>query len=636
MSRWLYRRILWVLIIIVALSAGVVITNRVRVEGANRTVTLAVDFQQVQKIAQWSGLTTGEVLQRFKERGINAVLFKEQTIEDLKQQVWLQPADQAVLSLPVSERSRVRPGYTYIFTGDGSLAARLALHLQNKIPGGVHVLAGDGFTALGVPLSPEELKDVGLGFPEKEMAAARDAGLLIAPQVRSWYGVTPNSLTAAFKALGAYRDDIVAVLFNDKSLPGYPLYLSDLAARVEELQVPVGLIEFFPQQGLNQLALLLDKKAIRVHSISSEEIKSLTTAAALERLELAARERNNRLLIVRFNLAPTSNNWLNDSLTFAGRVKAVLTNDGLTIGRAVPFAPLPFSRLWMYLTGLGVLAAAVLLLVDMGLSGAGLLLGLLGLGAWTGVVGLNIQLLFMRKVMALGAAVVFPALAVITALSPAPRGLKAALAVTLRTAFISFLGALYIATILADNTFILKINEFNGVKVAFVAPLLIFTAAAILRQEGEKAGATIRDWLDANLTVKVVLLAAAVAIGGLLYLSRSGNEGVGLLPLEGQMRSFLTDVLYARPRTKEFLLGYPFLLLSLSLGYRHRFLLFWLLGLVGQISLVNTFSHIHIPFLISLLRTFNGLWLGLFLGLVLVTAVNSLRAYLRRKEAWPG
>ncbi|MGI6286436.1 DUF5693 family protein [Neomoorella humiferrea] len=636
MSRWHYQRVLWALIIIAALSAGVVITNRVRLEEANRTVTLAVDFQQVQKIARWSGLTTGEVLQRFKQRGINAVLFKEQTIDDLKQQVWLQPADQAVVSLPASERGRVRPGYTYLFTGDASLAARLALHLQNKIPGGVQLLAGDGFTALGVPLSPEELKDVGLGFPEKEMAVARDAGLLIVPQVRSWYGVNANSLAAVLKSLEAYRDDIVALLFNDKRLPGYPLYLSDLAALVEELQVPVGLIEFFPQQGLNQLALLLDKKAVRVHSIGSDEIMSLTPAAALERLKLAARERNNRLLIVRFNLAPASNDWLNDSLAFVGKFRTALMNDGLVIGHAVPFAPLPFSRLWIYLIGLGVLAAGVLLLAAVGLSGAGVLLGLLGLGAWTGVVGLNIQLLFMRKVMALGAAVVFPALAVITALSPSPRSLKAALAVTLRTTLISFLGALYIAAILADNTFILKINEFSGVKVAFVAPLLIFTAAAILRQEGEKAGATIRGWLDANLTVKLVLLAAAVAVGGLLYLSRSGNEGVGLLPLEGQMRSFLTDVLFARPRTKEFLLGYPFLLLSLSLGYRHRFLLFWLLGLVGQISLVNTFSHIHIPFLISLLRTFNGLWLGLFLGLVLVTAVNSLRAYLRRKEAWPG
>ncbi|QGP92184.1 hypothetical protein MGLY_15480 [Neomoorella glycerini] len=620
--RWRYQPVLWAVLIIATLAAGVVIVNRVRLEEANRTVTLAVDFQQVQKLAQWSGLTTRETLSRLQQQGANAVLFKEQTIEDLQQQVWVQPGSEAVLSLAAAVQKKVRPEYTYLFTRDRELGERLQLQLENKVPGGVQVLAGNDFTALGIPLAMPELKDLGLGFPDREMAMAREMGLLLVPQVRWWYGANATSLAATLRPLLAYQDSIVALLFNDKSLPGYPAYLANLAAQVEQLNVPVGLIEFFPQQGLSRLVMLLDKRAVRVHSIGVDEMAGLTPAAALERLELAARERNIRLLIARFKFAPGSTNWLQDNLHYVGELRKVILADGLTIGRAEPFSPFPFSRLWLHLAGLGVLAAGVLLLMQFGLARPGVALGFLGLVIWTGALGLNHQVLLARKVMALGAAIIFPTLAMLTAWSPAPRGLKAGIAVTLRTALISFLGAVAIAAILADNTFILKINEFSGVKIAFVAPLLLFTAAVIIRQEGRRAGATLQGWLDAGLTVKLVLLAVVVAAAGVLYLSRSGNEGVGLLPFEGQLRSFLGNVLLARPRTKEFLLGYPFLLLSLSLGYQHRYLLFWLLGLVGQISLVNTFSHIHIPFLISLLRTFNGLWLGLLIGLVVVWTVK--------------
>ena len=635
MSRWRYQTLLWMVVIIATLASGIVLTNRVRLEEANKTVTLAVDFQQVQKLAQWSGLNTREVLDRLQQEGVNAVLFKEQTIDDLQPQAWVEGGPQAALTLPAIGQE-VRPGYTYILTRDRDLAARLELQLENKITGQIQVLAAGDVSALGVPLAAVELKDVGLGFPDREMAMVREMGMLVVPQVKQWYGANPATLAATLRPLMTYRDSIAALLFNDKTIPGYPRYLSNLAAQVEQLGVPIGLIEFSPQQGLNQLALLLEKRAIRVHSISADEMNAMAPAAALDRLDLAARERNVRLLIVRFKFNPGASSWLQDNLQYVGDVSSMLAADGLTIGRAQPLAPFPYSRIWVFLIGLGVLAAGVLLLGELGLPQVGLVLGLLGVLAWTGALGLNHQVLLARKVMALGAAVIFPTLAMLTAWSPGARTLRKSLAVLIRTALISLLGAVAIAAILTDNTFILKINEFSGVKIAFIVPLVIFTLAVIGRTEGRRTGTTLRGWLDANLTLKLVLLAVVVAAAGLVYISRSGNEGVGLLPFEGQMRSFLGNALLARPRTKEFLLGYPFLLLSLTLGYQHRYLLLWLLGLVGQISLVNTYCHIHIPFLISLLRTFNGLWLGLFLGLVLVILVRPGRRLLGRYRAWSG
>jgi len=43
------------------------------------------------------------------------------------------------------------------------------------------------------------------------------------------------------------------------------------------------------------------------------------------------------------------------------------------------------------------------------------------------------------------------------------------------------------------------------------------------------------------------------------------------------------------------------------------FLLFF--GLIGQVSILNTFAHAHTPLLLSLLRTGNGLLLGFVFGM---------------------
>lgn len=636
MSHWRYRPWLWAVIIIATLAALGVVVNRVRLEEANKAVAVAVDFQQVQELARWSGLTTRETLIRLQQQGVNAVLFKEPTIADLQQEVWVKPGGEAVAAFPEALQGQIRPDYTYLFTRDRELAGQMELQLENKVPDRLQVIDGPGFIALGVPLPVQDLGNLGLGFPAKDLEMARQLGLLIVPQVKGWYGANPATLAATLRPLAAYRDDLAALLFSDKDLPGYPRYLVNLAAQVDQLRVPVGLVEFFPQAGINQLVMLLDKRAIRVHSITAEEMATMSPAAALERLELAARERDARLLIVRFKFAPDSSGWLEDNLNFLGKISKMLAADGLTTGRPGPFAALPYSRLWVFLIGSGIVAAGTLLLDELGLKRPGLILGFLGLLAWTGALGLNYQVLLARKIMALGAAVIFPTLGLITAWSPEPRSLRASVAVLLRTALISLLGAVAIAAILADNTFILKINQFSGVKIAFVAPLVIFAAAVIIRREGRRIGGVLKGWLDAGLTVKLVILAVVVAAAGLVYISRSGNDGVGLLPFEGQMRSFLGNALLARPRTKEFLLGYPFLLLSLTLGYQHRYLLLWLLGLVGQISLVNTYCHLHIPFLISLLRTFNGLWLGLLIGVLLVLVVRRAGHFWRRNGSWPG
>jgi hypothetical protein len=55
-----------------------------------------------------------------------------------------------------------------------------------------------------------------------------------------------------------------------------------------------------------------------------------------------------------------------------------------------------------------------------------------------------------------------------------------------------------------------------------------------------------------------------------------------------------------------------------------------MLASVGVITAVNTFSHLHTPLLISILRTFHSYWLGLILGAVFILGYELLE-YLYRK-----
>ncbi|MDI6828546.1 MAG: DUF5693 family protein, partial [Armatimonadota bacterium] len=76
-------------------------------------------------------------------------------------------------------------------------------------------------------------------------------------------------------------------------------------------------------------------------------------------------------------------------------------------------------------------------------------------------------------------------------------------------------------------------------------------------------------------------------------------------------------ILFVRPRTKEFLIGHPAMFLGItSLLSRRRAwgLPLIALGTLGQVSMLNTFCHIHTPLVLSAIRTLNGLVLGLALG----------------------
>ncbi len=128
-------------------------------------------------------------------------------------------------------------------------------------------------------------------------------------------------------------------------------------------------------------------------------------------------------------------------------------------------------------------------------------------------------------------------------------------------------------------------------------------------------------------------------LAGLAFaLTRTGNQPV-VAPsaAEIQARGLLESLLVVRPRTKELMLGHPALMLAVALALRDRRT--WLplaaiLAGVGQVSLLNTFCHLHTPLAISFLRTGHGLWTGALVGLIAIL-VWRLAFDRPRREAAP-
>ncbi|MFA5564285.1 MAG: DUF5693 family protein, partial [Candidatus Caldatribacteriota bacterium] len=108
---------------------------------------------------------------------------------------------------------------------------------------------------------------------------------------------------------------------------------------------------------------------------------------------------------------------------------------------------------------------------------------------------------------------------------------------------------------------------------------------------------------------------------GVIYIARSGNFSfLPVLGIEEKMRLLLENILVARPRNKEFLIGYPLISLAIAMNYLDLHYLkipFIIMGTVAPVTIVNTFCHVHTSIFFSILRTFHGYWLGLIISFFL-------------------
>jgi hypothetical protein len=174
--------------------------------------------------------------------------------------------------------------------------------------------------------------------------------------------------------------------------------------------------------------------------------------------------------------------------------------------------------------------------------------------------------------------------------------------------------ALLVAACLSAPDFTLGLSSFRGVKAALLLPLIGAFLSLYSKED------LLAFWRR-PLTVGAAAILSFAALAALVYLLRSGHDTpVGASGLELRLRDILESLLVARPRFKEFAVGWPIFWWGAYLASKGRDARpFLLVGFIASLSIVNTFCHAHVPLSLSLLRTFHGFWLGSVLGLGLIS-----------------
>lgn len=419
-------------------------------------------------------------------------------------------------------------------------------------------------------------------------------------------------------------------------------YEDDYKAFVKDYpSVPLAYLEYFSpshkQKGFIETASIHDYNIVRLHSLGDNEItKYLTNPNRLvDRINLAVNERNIRMIHFQFPSDTTELNadeLFEKTLHIAYKSIEELKDNGFSIGISETFkhyesSIFTLSKWFSLLFGLFIVFY-VISFYSHKLSYLFLLLAsVLLLTSFFTLTGL------IWKVFALLIAISIPLLSVLMLLASIDFKnkinymyvIKMFLFVSLTTVLLS----ISLIGMHSGITFSLYLDQFKGISLAHLIPpfIVVFFLFHFYDSMTTKRAITI---LKQPILIYHVLGFALLGVVAFYYLSRTGNNSV-MIPFEAEFRHLLKETLGVRPRTKEFLIAHPLFVIVIYYWHHHKSIK-WLLpvAVVGQLSIVNTFTHIHTPTIISLTRSIYGISIGLLLGLIAIFILNGLISYYKK------
>jgi uncharacterized protein DUF5693 len=647
------------LCVLLGLAAScAILLARVRLEGRNRVVEIVLDGDDWLGLMRREGRATRDVLRELRERGAVSVALGDNTMRRLADDGVISYASGGELAtlgrlgtlqsafLRLHEARQLRSDAVYV-TGEtddrafvaGRLRALLGAARVREIGAVVEVLGARA-----------DLEEIGLGFRPADASRFRAAGLGVVLRPRNYRGLTPESLRTLVDSYAATSPE-PTLIFAATEVQGYEGLLEAAADEYRRIGARYGRIEVFSerrkQRGEDRLTALVRPAVIRVFSITPEELQLLRPPEVADRFVRAAQERNIRILYVRPLLfTPAGIPALQANLDLVETVAAELRRFGFTPARARPLAPFETARPLIWLVSLGAAALGVLV-VDRVARAAGISVppwvwwGAIALiVVATAAAGMTRYDSLWRRLLALGVAIAGGAGAAVWALPSPDRSsgsvVGAAWGTMLRAVGLATIFGFFVAALLTQWAFMHAFSIFLGVKLAHAVPVALVVAWMLLEARQALGWRGVSDavgqWVQQPLRVGTAVAAVVIAGLAVVLLARTGNISAPISGTEQQLRVALEELLVARPRTKEFLFGYPMLALAglaAANGWRRLTIGFAAAGVVGTTGVINSFSHLHTPFLYTLWRTANALGLGVLVAIPAVVVVLWLGRRLR-------
>lgn len=681
MKQFFYNKFLVIMIIIGLVASLVINFQRHQVEVANNSVELIVDYEDLMELAAREGIAPAQVMKQAKEAGIVSLAVYETTFKKLNANgkasavsgsELLQAYHNGTMSDPawrnLVEAGMVSSDEVYVTGHHQQTFAEVQEDLMLRLgTDRIRILQVGSEKVLAVKAAYEYFEKMDLGMPTDEMKAVNDAGFYVMARPTNYRSCTRDDIDAFFSRLDGVK--VSGIVFSGGQTMGAPDNSEYMAQEMEKRGLTLGMIEgvtqlrFFPQDGMLDIAKTMDYRSARLYSIPKDEQKKMKISEAVERWSNTDAERN-----IRFNLLKTYDKpapgmtLFETNMLYFSSTRDKLQSQGFTIGRAGVFEHFYPSSLLRALVVAGVAAAAVLYLslIIPGMKSR-YIYGLLGLfvvlAAGPVLMGHGNKI---RVLAALASANLFPAIAVIWQLDMIRKRKADGAASLPKIVFtgalalfvcgaMSYVGASYLSGSLADTEYLLEVNIFRGIKLTFILPIVMVAIAFLQRFDvfDGKMDDTqgfldqFRKLMDMPVKVKSLILLFLVLVAGIVFVARSGHTmGMPVSATELKFRAFLEQAMYARPRSKELLIGHPAFMLAVLCWFRKwpTMVLFALvlIATIGQGSMVETFAHMRSPIFMSFARGIGGIVLGAGIGAICMMMVQLWNQYVAPKFSEKG
>ncbi len=639
-------KVLWILVILGIVASLPVAYDRIRTEGTSKNVEMIFDYRDLIQVSSYQGNPNAfinEQLDVLQEAGIHTMAIYQATLTELSnsRRITVYSEQDAarltgkvltanenatyLLFTDAESQSRIEPIIRKAFASQEIAVADWSLNGRNGLKIATPLQNAVLKTMEPDPISMERLEQKGFHLlPRLGNSAIYDQEALA-------------SLLDRFKAAGVDR-----ILFDGEETPGYAeepedRHLDEFAQLLNERGIGIAAIENLrgAQRGFETLAKETNYNVARLYSLSGRD-SALDPDILADRFALAAKDRNIRMMFIHTAVQTNSvEGKITDTIeniveSLEGPEGAIqrIQNYGFEMGTASAFdvAEMAGQNYFRWIAIIGAVAL-VALLVSIFVPPLTLLSFVLGL---VGVAGLYVlRPHVMEQALALFAAISAPTIAMVFAVRKIDRlheigqtmstgrRLAHSILLFLRTSAMSLMAVPFIIALLHHVTYQLVLDQFRGVSLLHLAPIAL-TALYVLFYRKNSAFGSVGKIMRMPVTIAMVVIVAIAGVAGLYYLSRTGNSG-SASSLEIAFRNLLENTVGVRPRTKEFLLGHPIFIAGIFVALKYRHAIYVLIiASIGQLSMVDTFAHIHTPIWISLVRDLLGIGFGIIVGLVFV------------------
>ncbi|MGG3955383.1 DUF5693 family protein [Bhargavaea massiliensis] len=605
------------LLIIIALSLVLIapaVGKRHQAEWDNRTYEMIMPYDEIEAWLQEE--KEEDVWKQLKEAGLTTVSVEAETLESLEKSghVLLLKMDEWKHTLVLlNERVDQMPSRGLVVYPLND-AFPVASSLRDTFGDDVREVEINQKTYYVIEGNAKKIERVPLGYDEAKVAHVIERGFMVVLRIPDARDMNEASVRVLQQIEALKNEHTSKLLPTGEEVAGYPTDVAKWGGIWKEAGYALLSTEFYEAKGLTTLAKAMDVHVVRLHSLNLEQRKPNEAVDVAIR---AIKERNIRALFIRPYASADTEQNMEKTITVMKQIVQHMPSH-YTLGKSEPFAPIERSSIATI--GFVIGATAFVFLAVRSLvspmmaslaAGGALILGMAGT-----VLAIDLAL----KALALLVAIITPIYAAKP--SSVQEGWRGTFMAYGRAIAISFVGISWIVTMLYGNEYIAYVGEgFRGVKLVYVVPLVAMVVLVLPWIIREPLLPFMKRLWKHPITVGHVVLSLIIFALLAYYVLRSGNTGTASA-LELAARQKLEEWLYVRPRTKEFLLGFPAYLLALFVINKQKQLgaILLVVGTIGWLSMINTFTHLHIPLFISFVRTMYSLGLGLFIGIALIYA----------------